>query len=178
MIRLHSLRALVLWLPCLACAAYGTTLVVNTLRILGALALYQADIASAVMTPARLHRIEGIVVYYVFLCFFSWCVSRMLELRIVRQGRPDGRNAVQTSLLAVLGPLACYLLYALVIPAFNGAGRRHPAFFIEHGLTLVVISTGLALAWWLCLQGSGYRRNNETHQVQQLYETDHTHCRG
>ena len=58
----------------LVCAviAYLVTLMANTVRIVIAIQLHQAGTAFGALTPERLHRIEGIVVYFLFLCVTFW----------------------------------------------------------------------------------------------------------
>ena len=177
--RLPTLRLQLGWLVLVAVLGYGLTLVVNSGRILAAMALYQADLAAMPLSQAQLHRIEGIVVYYLFLCFFSWLLSFILNKR--NRPRQDGIGQLASStgsLHTLLWPLICYLAFALGIPLLNQAWRQQPGLFIEHSLTVAVVSIALAFILGWVQRRRSNQRNEEPHRPPSAYETDHTHCRG
>lgn len=91
-----------------AALAYAATLVVNTTRIVIAIAMHRGtlDIGG---DPAELHRIEGIVVYLGGLCAL-YALSRALET-----GRKRASFAI---------PVAAYLVITLGLPLANGAAAR------------------------------------------------------
>lgn len=148
-LRLRSATDQLLFALAMAPCAYLATLLVNTSRILLAIFLYQADISSAWLTWPRIHRIEGVVVYYLFLCLFSWLVSTLLAYWEKR----SGYNPRQWSCSPVLiFPLICYLFFALAIPLLNSVVREGAIRFGEHGLTVLLLSCGLSLLMWLKLR--------------------------
>ncbi|MDR2549175.1 MAG: exosortase K [Desulfobulbus sp.] len=136
------------WILGIAASAYGVGLVVNTCRILLAIFLYREQIAFSVFSPERLHRLEGVVVYYLCLCLFAMLLSTLLQRcrQLTTEVRPSSRPGH--------GWLAAglYLLFTLAIPLVNGAADRHGR-FIEHGLTVLALVAGVALAakvWKRC----------------------------
>lgn len=100
LMRLRSLAGQLGWLLLIAASAYLLTLLVNTARILLAIELLQLDVYGELLTHERLHRVEGVVIYYLFLCFFSAALSTMLNPAPAGQ---KGRAAVFAGLLP-LGP--------------------------------------------------------------------------
>ncbi len=175
LMRLRSLAGQLGWLLLIAASAYLLTLLVNTGRILLAIELLQLNVYGELLTRERLHRVEGVVIYYLFLCFFSAALSTMLNPAPAGQ---KGRAAVFAglpSLLTALWPLVCYLAFSLGLPLLNGAYRQHPGRFVEHGLTVLLCSSclgmmvGLAARLWSRMRQRGHNHNS-------AYETNHTHC--
>lgn len=147
-IRLRSAGEIFLWMLAMAPCAYLATILANTGRILLSIFLSQDDTLSAWLSWPRLHRIEGVVVYYLFLCLFARLVSALPTIRergsgVPRQS-PDGP--------VLLLPLACYLFFALAVPLLNAALRQGSFHFGEHGLTVLLLSCGLSLLLWLTLR--------------------------
>ena len=67
----------------LACGviAYLATLLANIVRILVAVWLHQTGASFGLLTPDRLHRIEGITVYFLFLCVTFWGAATVTGAR-------------------------------------------------------------------------------------------------
>lgn len=150
------------WFLGIAVGAYGFSLAVNTCRILFAISLYRWQstcnlfntelnpLCSSLFIPERLHRLEGVVVYYFCLCLFVMLLSKLLP--------PSGKRAANFSpshprhgwLVAGL-----YLLFTLAIPLANGAAAK-PTPFIEHGLTVLALVVGATLA------GKGWKNRLKT----------------
>ena len=61
-------------------SAYAVTLLVNTVRILAGIALHVHDVSFGWLDTERIHRIEGIFVYVLFLCA-SYTIARRFLLR-------------------------------------------------------------------------------------------------
>ena len=61
--RLQRFTVLFAWMVASLAGAYVLTLGINTLRIAVSMALYQADIYGAWITPERLHRLVGVWIY-------------------------------------------------------------------------------------------------------------------
>ena len=64
-----------------ACVAYGLTLVVNSLRIVVAIWLRGRDLAFGMLDAEAVHRVEGVVVYFVSLCVFYFVARAVLRRR-------------------------------------------------------------------------------------------------
>jgi len=64
-----------------AVGAYLVTLLANTVRIVIAMRLHHAGTSLGPLTPDRLHRIEGIAVYVLFLCTTFWLAAIMTGAR-------------------------------------------------------------------------------------------------
>jgi exosortase K len=64
----RSMRAHAFLLAAGLVAAYGTTVAANAARITIAMRMHDAALAIGPFTPDRLHRIEGVAVYFAFLC--------------------------------------------------------------------------------------------------------------
>ena len=172
----------ILWLAGTALAAYGLTLMVNTMRILLAIFLYQQNLGIGPISPERLHRIEGVVIYYVCLCAFVMLLSCLLHKKRENKKMHPLPEADSPVLLfrmppglgfRILLPLGCYLLFTLILPLLNGAAGKAPRIFAEHSLTVLLISLGFSLGLY-CLfryRYSGPRRlkNTQQHETKNTY---------
>ena len=151
----------------LGCAAgsYLITLFVNTLRILVSILLITNSIHAGWLTPGRVHRVAGILIYFFFLIFFYHIIQKILSRTTEEKkhaltrppGPSPGKNCLSAYLSWSILPLACYWAITIAVPWFNGACGKNPAGFAEHCLTVITISatmTGL-----LCLS----RRHRGTH---------------
>lgn len=124
------------WFCAGAAAAYGLTIAVNAVRISISSVLHTADIYSGWITYERVHRFEGVVVYFLFLYLF-YVATR----RIVVPGDRHPRQRVAS----VAIPLCSYLAVAVGIPMANFAFRKNPALFAEHCGSVIVISVSLCM---------------------------------
>lgn len=152
-------------LPRLAAAAalaYGTALAVNVLRIIAAMELYRHNVGFGPVGPEQIHRIEGVVVYYVCLCLYAMVFSTLL--------REDGAcgKRFRGPGFRVLLPLGCYLLFTLALPLANGAAVKFQA-FAEHGLTVLLLTAALSPGLYCVYR----KRNRNRHELDQ---TENTHC--
>jgi len=100
------------FVPTAALVAYLTTLVANAVRITVALQLQRRPPDIGGLTPAELHRFEGIFVYFGFLL-----------LLFVMSERGRKKNTSRLLSLSVF-PLLIYYLTTLGIPLANGAYRQ------------------------------------------------------
>ncbi|MBF5046570.1 MULTISPECIES: exosortase K [Myxococcaceae] len=115
-----------------AAGSYAMTLLANTARILGALALHARAQSLAGLSPAELHRLEGIGVYLVALCAVFWLASRLA-------GEP----------LRLALPLCCYLAVTLGLPLLRGAPGgplfwRHAAWVFAGAALVAIVAWGLS----------------------------------
>ena len=133
-----------IWIGLSSISVYGLTLVVNTIRILGAIHLYAADIYAGWLTPARAHRLEGIVVYFLALCLFHLATQYLLTISLFRTSvLKKNETGIQQPFIG-WAPATWYFLVLLGIPLVNRTAAHNPAQFLEHSLT-VVMGSGLVL---------------------------------
>jgi exosortase K len=130
-----------------ACAsiviAIFSTVMVNAARIVASFHIYRADIYSAWLTPERVHRAGGVVLY-----FLALSVLYLVLMRIIRfpaqdrqRGEPPG-TAVASAPRRILHsgavPAAWYLTVAIGVPLLNVAYLKGKARFAEHTLTVAI----------------------------------------
>ena len=114
-----------------AAAAFAAALVANTIRIALAIWLHVHAVSWGWLTPDRVHRIAGVVVY-LGLLLVLFAAARGLAAR--RSGRaPAG----------VWLPVGAYLGVALLVPLANGGHAR--ADFWEHAAVVVAVLVGAGL---------------------------------
>ena len=138
-----------LWLAASLVCAYLLAVAVNTLRIIAAIYSYNADIYFGWFTPARVHRLEGIVIYFFFLCLFYMIIIKMVHR--IRQGAGGKKvSAARYDCPKIdylkwactgLTPLFWYGLVTLGVPLFTGAFQENMNRFKEH--SGMVISTSV-----------------------------------
>ena len=119
---------------------YAATVIANTIRIVVALWLAAHPFTTAFWTAARVHRLEGIVVYFGVLL--------ALHLAIGHFSKTDDATQVGRLPQGTALPLAAYYLVTVVIPLANGSGDTGRA-FLEH-MSVVVLGP-LTLVGLLCL---------------------------
>jgi len=145
---------LLVWAGCAGLAAYAVTLLVNSVRIWLSILLLQADIYSDWLTPEALHRIGGVTLYYLVLCFYYLFISSMLNRHSVKfqTSRIDGSRPGRIVVLCV--PLAWYLLFALGVPFVNNAYQQQPDLFVDHSLAVGSTSVVLTMIAMVTVLGS------------------------
>lgn len=123
-------------------AAYGMTVYTNSLRIILSIHLYRADIYNPLITPGIIHRLAGIAIYFVCLCFLYFGVQRISASRNrVDAGRQKNQYSYYKSILiSCLVPLFWYLLIVLALPALNQASVKNPSLFREHAMYVLPFS--------------------------------------
>jgi exosortase K len=135
-----SKRLKLLWVFISLASAYLLTLLVNALRIILSIYFYDVDIYSAWITPARVHRLEGTLIYFFFLCLFyriikKWLYHYCCRAALRQKDRPAGlEHRSKTLQRAYIGliPLFWYGLITLGVPLLNGALRENGTRFAEH----------------------------------------------
>ena len=140
-----------LWLAASLMCAYVLTISVNTLRIIASIYSYRADIYVGWMTPARVHRLEGIVIYFFFLYLFYMIIIRAIPR--IRQGdrgkkiTPARCGGGQTDnfrwACSGLIPLCWYGLITLGVPLLTGAYEGNVNRFREHSWTVIGASLSI-----------------------------------
>ena len=129
------------WLTASLVSAFILTVGVNALRIIVSIYSYNADIYWGWITPQRVHRLEGVVIYFFFLCLFY-----MIIIKAVHQFTRKTGGKKQTGIANYWGladylrwmwagliPLFWYSLVTVGVPLLNGAFHENAARFTEHG---------------------------------------------
>jgi exosortase K len=140
---LHHIRRLssqLAWLPLALAAAYGLTLMVNTIRIALSMTLYDANIYTGWLTVARVHRLAGVGLYLGSLWLYFSGLRPLIALYCGRYHSRKRNETIHSWGWLVLG---WYLLGAVGVPLANGAWQKDLASFLEHCAT--VLLAGLAL---------------------------------
>ena len=110
--------------------AYCITLVVNTIRILGAIFLHWNQVSLGWLSPSRIHRLEGTVIYFVSLVMVYGMLKKTKKIK----NTPDSSS--------IKGPVFWYLLITVFFPFFPRLFRKDFSGYIEHCafvLTTVVL---------------------------------------
>ena len=157
-----SIQAKMAWLAISALSAYLLTVPVNALRILLSIYVYNADIYSGWITAQRVHRLEGVVIYFFFLCLFYRIIMKAIHLHL-RTTAGKRSMGIQCNFVlcgpsrwagAGLIPLFWYALISLGIPLINAAYSKNGFRFIEHsamvigGCLMVVAALSLIQSGW------------------------------
>ena len=100
-------------LPLCLIAAYVWTIVANASRIVIAVSMRGGEESEPWLDPETSHRIEGILVYFIFLVGLYFAVEKLESLR---SGKPHG-----PTYMLVLVPLLTYYFVALTLPIANGS---------------------------------------------------------
>jgi exosortase K len=140
--RFKGIERKLLWLGISLGMTYLLTLGANALRVIAAIYLYKADIYGGWITPERVHRIEGTLVYFVFLLFAFITVERIVEhLVFDRSGEGKNTDIQRKSLLDMiyvcLIPFFCYSFIALGIPLLNVAHQLNRTKYMEHSFWVI-----------------------------------------
>ncbi len=123
-------------------SSYLLTIVVNTIRITAAIYLYKYCISWGWLTPERIHRIEGIVIYFVFLFIFYLGVQKVMSAHNVTDKKKNlNKNKIKTILpSAGRAPLFWYLSITLGVPLLNTAYLKNFSRFTEHFIMVISVS--------------------------------------
>ncbi len=113
--------------------AYCLTLFVNTFRILVSIQLYTKEISFGWFTEDRIHRITGILIYFIFLYALYFTLPKN------NRGTNKLNGIVKSSAFVSAAPLFWYLTITLFVPIINGSFFNNPARFIEHSSFVIII---------------------------------------
>lgn len=144
---LKRIRLKILWLGITIATTYLLTITANALRILASIYLYERVIYGGWVTPERVHRLAGALLYFFFLYVFYLCMGKALHFvintvndknndkLIEKKSNPDYSQSIKAGLI----PVIWYCLIAVVIPVLNGAYQKNLPKFLEHcGVVIVV----------------------------------------
>lgn len=129
------------WLLAVLASSYALTLVVNSIRIVVAVFLSQQGMHYGWLTAARVHRIEGLIVYFLSLTAIYFLAQKIFTTPTV----PDlpgvaGRHGL---IRRVPAPFFWYVLVAAVIPAIDSTFRRASPGLPEHFSTVIILASVL-----------------------------------
>ena len=150
--RLKSAAGRCGWLAASLGGAYLLAVVTNALRIIAAIHLHDVDIYGGMITPLRVHRAEGTLLYLASLLLAYLAIEHAFGRRTAAPAR---RRAP-----APLIPLGWYAAIALGVPLLNRAytgGTAGP--FREHVALVLLVCLSVAL---VCLAPRIGDRSGET----------------
>jgi len=152
--RFRSIGAQAFWLVISAAGAYFLTIAVNAVRIVASIYMATADIYSQWLTPGRLHRIEGVFIYFFALCLFSLTLEKTFRLCTPGPTQKRKKWIQQDSdstgkFHPAVIPLFWYLLVSLGIPLLNRAYRNNGLQFVEHCLVTLAVCMVVFLSVFL-----------------------------
>ena len=131
---IHSQGLRWLWLVISLSGSYLLTVMVNSVRIVISIFLIDNNIHYGWLTSARIHRLEGVVLYFLFLSIFYIVIRKMIVLHNRSDKEVNICDVVPGSykVSAAAVPLFWYLFITLAIPLVNGSYRQQGMLFIEH----------------------------------------------
>ncbi|MCI0659288.1 MAG: exosortase K [Acidobacteria bacterium] len=135
--RLKSPATRVAWLAASLGGAYLLALATNALRIITAIRLHELDVYGDLITPQRVHRAEGAVVYCVALLLAHLFAERTLA----RLGALPPRRPAFSPWV----PLGWYVGMALGVPLLVRVYRGGDGPFVEHSALVLLVCLSLAL---------------------------------
>ena len=167
--RLKGMGLKSLWLGTSAGFAYLLTLAANALRIIASIYLYRADIYGGWVTVERIHRIEGVFIYFLFLLIAYLTVERVFQGLVLtrRSPAPKGKEFMHV-IRRCLIPFFWYSLIGLGIPLVRMAYRQDVAAFTEHFSSVTLVCLCILLLLFVILLG--YRKAVCT--IKQLKRND------
>jgi exosortase K len=103
------------------------TVLVNAIRIVVALQLHHMNLSFGWLNPSRIHRLAGILIYFISLCLLHFALLRLSKRKVY------GWHMYL--------PLVCYLAIAVIIPLGLMIISGIRSGFFEHILTTLLVST-------------------------------------
>ncbi|MBT8345825.1 MAG: exosortase K [Desulfofustis sp.] len=161
----HSPNVLVTGIVLAATASYLLTIFANAMRIVLAVILFTLDIYSAWLTPDMVHRVAGIVVYYLLLCLYSQAVNWSVSGQNNRGQM--GENPFRKQALRLV-PLFWYVLLSVGVPLAYISLRADPELFLRHAATVGAVTAVLTLIlykaqrWYLWVIKDRYNARQPT----------------
>jgi hypothetical protein len=123
--------------------------------------MYKADIYYHGLTPEKLHRIEGIFIYFFFLCMFYVALDKIICF-CTRNPEPEQKKRFRQhsdsmgSGYRAFIPLFWYLMICLGIPLLNRAYHKNGPQFMEHCLVILSVCMVVFLIVFLIQSGCGW----------------------
>jgi exosortase K len=159
--RMKTTAGRLVWLGLAAGICYLVTLGVNALRISVAVVLYHADIYGGWITPERVHRIAGTLIYCFCLLVLHLAGERIAGWLRRRGAEPGKVTTLKTPgfapfLFTCAVPLLWYALVTIGIPLMNRAYRQSGLRFVEH-CALVLVACGMVVLLFFLIRLGCYK---------------------
>ena len=138
--RLSGCRRKLGWLTGALAVSFFVTVLVNALRIIVSISLYNADIYGGALTPRDVHRAGGVLIYFTALSVLHPVSGRILAF-IQSSGNKNKTPCSRTGSYFKVGaqslaPLFWYCAVTLGIPLLNRKFPVNGALFQNHILTV------------------------------------------
>lgn len=156
----HTRAGLIGGVAIAAVASYGLTVGANVLRVVVSTHLYRNDYHAAWLSPAAVHRIAGICIFYLFLSGYFRLFEYVLAGKESKHHKTDISDSSPHSRFTCLTPLFWYLGFSVGVPFVNNAARNTPDTFAGHVLTICGVTLALTMLMCLFHKGwTGFRRS-------------------
>ncbi|WP_028580468.1 exosortase K [Desulfogranum japonicum] len=145
------------WLLVTPLLAYTYTILVNSVRIILAIWLFKHHMEAGWLTPERVHRLSGILIYYLMLLFLYNATTILLE-------KIEQSAQTCSSQVLALFPFFWYAGMTLVIPLLNR--NSYTLRYWEHSASIlcmcIVLTTAYSLSrkLWQSYRSSGKHTNS------------------
>jgi len=156
--RLRYITEKFLWLFFSLAAAFVLTLVVNTVRIIISINLYESGFSMGWFTPSRIHLAAGIIIYVSCLYIAYFTIRLILNkylLNLMKKKPKETKTPMQPfegkQNLSILIPLIWYWLIMLGVPLINGWYKKSINLFGEYTAVVIIICSFICLAFF-CFQ--------------------------
>lgn len=126
--QIQKVRQFFLYLATILTISYCATLLFNTIRIIVAMAFYDAGIQWGYFTQERIHRLIGIVIYFAGACFVYLLAGTFLHQTKSLSKLKRNRYFIY------LIPLIWYVAIMVVIPLIQGKQNNKSQLFLEHAV--------------------------------------------
>ena len=108
--------------------AYCITLVANSVRILGAVFLHSNSFSFGWFSSSRIHRLEGIVIYFVFL---------LLVYGFIQKSKNPKKRKIASGTTLMNTPIFWYLLITVILPLATRLYRKEFSGYFEHSVFVI-----------------------------------------
>ncbi len=147
--RITRLTGVLAWLIGALCLAYLYTLLVNAVRIGLSMALYEGDFYTPWLTPPRVHRLAGILLYLGALWVYFVALQTLIHRYYIRFNRL--RPPLGWTLPNWL-PMGWYVVGAAGVPLVNQLFHSNSAALLEHCLTICGVTLGIMAMGWAAMK--------------------------
>jgi exosortase K len=134
--RAKTLRTGLCLLATSCITALCLTLVVNTTRIILTMRTSDNPLAVSILSSDRLHRLEGICIYFLALSLLYYVAYAVANRFLERRDSIFSNSILK---LAALSPFFWYLLIMLGIPMLRGSYSNNLSAFMEHSLFVTIV---------------------------------------
>ena len=160
-----------LWLGLSLIFAYFYTLLVNTIRIIISIHSYEKGLFQSLLTAENIHRLEGILIYFICLYVFYVLLEKVIDLTRRRKFKEKSSEIKKISYKKVfitgLIPVFWYCSISLGIPLLNRAYLSGGIEFIKHSTIVLTVCLLVFMVFFIArisCQGLliklRYRKNN------------------